>query len=805
MQAHPPKRLYLGIAAAAGAVLALEIGLTRLFSYTIWYHFAYLSISVALLGYGAAGSALAAFPALGRASALAWWAVAAEAGVVVALVVIRAVPLDPLALGSDPGQVLRLLAYYVAVTIPFLCGGFLVAAPLQLFPRAVGRLYFWDLLGAGLVCAAIVPLIWWVETPVATACATLALAAAALAYAEPGRRLAPGLAAAGAAAAAVVVAGAGDFRPAPTKFVSRFLASPAARLAYHRWTPINRVDVVAFEPPMRIGSYIGWGISPHYRGPAPGYWMIGNDGDSCAVMYEWKGDFADLDFLRHHVLHAPYLLLERPSVLAIGLGGGADVLNALENGARSVTGVEINPMTVHAGRELFREFNGDLLHQPGVEAVVAEGRSFLRSRGARYDLIEINSVDTLSALSTGAYVLSESFLYTSDAVRDYLDHLEPGGIFAMAVGDLQSEEQPPRHTLRLAGIVRRALEERGVAEPWRHVMIVGTGGGLPFTHTLVRNEPFTPDEVARMAAFLEAEGFEFWHRPDRPEATQASRILTWDRPTLERFYALHPLDLEPTSDASPFFFNFYKWRTLARAFTSEELGYDRTLATGQIVLVVMLLQSVVFAALLILLPLRRVPLASGGSAAARAAYLAYFAALGMGFILLEISMIQRFVLFLGYPTYSLTVVMLSLLVSTGLGSLATERVRGSVAAALPVRLAALLLLGAVWLLAAPRIFAALLGAPFPARVAVSVALLVPLGLVLGSFFPLGIRLASRANAQLVPWAWAVNGCATVIGTLVAVMAGMTWSFTAVTLGALAVYTAGVTALWAAERRAPAPG
>jgi spermidine synthase len=150
----------------------------------------------------------------------------------------------------------------------------------------------------------------------------------------------------------------------------------------------------------------------------------------------------------------------------IGLGGGADVLNALRSGARSVVGVEINPMTVHAGRELFRDFNGDLLNRPGVEAVVAEGRSFLRSRHERFDLIEINSVDTLSALSSGAYVLSESFLYTVDAVADYLEHLSPRGLFAMAVGDLQSDRQPPRHTLRLS---RRscAARSRTAASPSR--------------------------------------------------------------------------------------------------------------------------------------------------------------------------------------------------------------------------------------------------------------------------------------------------------------------------------------------------
>jgi hypothetical protein len=801
MQERPPTRFYLGIAAAAGAVLALEIGLTRIFSYTIWYHFAYLTISVALLGYGAAGSALAAWPRLGRAEWLPWWAVAAEAGVLVCLLVVRALPLDPLQLGSDPGQLARLVAYYAAVTLPFLCGGFLVAAPLQLHARAVGRLYFADLLGAGLVCAAMVPLIWAVQTPIATALATVAFAVAAVAYAEPRRRALPGVVAAGLAAATVAVAGVGDFQPAPKKFVSQFLANPGARIAWQRWTPINRVDVVAFEPPLEIGSYIGWGISPFYRGKAPGYWMIGNDGDSCAVMYGWKGDLAELDFLVHHVLHAPYLLLEQPSVLAIGLGGGADVLNALKNGARSVTGVEINAKTVEAVRDRFREFNGDLLHQPGVEAVNAEGRSYLRSRGGRYDLIEINSVDTLSALSTGAYVLSESFLYTADAVRDYLDHLEPNGIFAMAVGDLQSATQPPRHTLRLASIVRRALEDRGVAEPWRHVLIVGTGGGLPFTHTLVRNEPFTPDEIARMARFAAEEGFDVWHRPDQPGATLASRILSWDASRLATFYANHPLDLEPTTDASPFFFNFYKWRTLAREAATEPLGYDRTLATGQIVLVVMLAQSVLFAALLILLPLRRLPRAETGAPQRRLAFLAYFAALGAGFILLEISMIQRFVLFLGYPTYSLTVVMLSLLISTGVGSLLSERVREPLAAALPARLAALVLLVGAWLVAAPAVFDALLGAPLALRIAVSIALLVPLGLVLGAFFPLGIRMAERTGRSLVPWAWAVNGCATVIGTLIAVMAGMTWSFTAVTLGALVIYALGVTALWASERRA----
>lgn len=801
---RPPKRITAGIAAAAGAVLMLEIGLTRVFSYTIWYHFAYLTISVALLGFGASGSVLSAWPSLReRRGLLSWCVILCQLGILFCLVVVDATSLDPLSIATDPLQLLRLLLYYIAVAAPFFAGGFLIAVPLQTYATFVSRLYFWDLVGAGLACGSIVPLIWWLGTPVATALSTVVLAFAAWAYAEPGIRLRQTALAGVVAVLAVGFAATAAFAPASTKFVQKLLGQPNAMLAHSRWTPINRVDVVSFDPPQETGSYLNWGISPLYRGGAPAYYMIGNDGHSCAVMYNWDGDFSSLDFLQHHVLRVPYLLLDRPEVVAIGLGGGVDVLNALRNRARSVVGVEINPVTVHAGRYIFREFNGNILNHPNVETVVAEGRSFLRSRDAKYDLVEINSVDTLSALFTGAYVLSESFLYTADAVEDYLDHLKPGGIFAMAVGDIVAPGVLPRHTLRLASIVRRALERRGVEHPARHVMIVGSGGGLPFTHTLVKDDPFTPEEVAAVEAFVLQERFKFWHRPDRNLQTLAAKILTWPSGRLEEFYGRQQLNLTPTTDESPFFFNFYKWRTLARAATYSFLAYDRTLATGQIVLVIMLLQSVVFSGLLIFLPLRRVPLARGGRTSQHLSLLVYFTALGAGFILIEISFIQRFVLFLGYPTYSLTVVLLSLLVSTGFGSLLTERVQSDFERALPVRLGLLLGLVTLYLVGIPRLFDSLLGAPLAFRIGVSMALLVPLGLLLGSFFPLGVRMAERVNPRLVPWGWAVNGCATVVGTLVAVMVGMTWSFTAVTVAAIGIYALGVGGLFLAQRRAAA--
>jgi len=805
----PPPRLLFGIAAAAGAVLVLEIGLTRLFSYTIWYHFAYLTISVALLGFGAAGSVLAAWPGLlERRGFLSSMAIAVQAGIGLCLLVIDRVSLDPLSVTSDPSQFARMLVYYVAVALPFCAGGVLVVAPIQTFPRAVGRLYFWDLAGAGLACAVSVPLIWWIGTPAATASSAVILVFVAWAYAEPGLRLRRTLLSAAVAVATLALAAGSDFRPAPTKFMSAFLSDASSELAFSSWTPINRVDVVAFDPPYREGSYISWGISPYYGGDAPGFYMIGNDGDSCAVMYEWDGDIASLEFLKHHILATPYVLLEEPSVAAIGIGGGADVLNALVHGAESVVAVEINPETIRAGRQIFNDFNGDVLNHPKVEPVVAEGRSFLRSRPDRYDLIEINSVDTLSALSTGAYVLSESYLYTADAIGDYLDHLKPGGTFAMAVADTNTPELPPRHTLRLASIVRKALEDRGVLHPERHVMVIAAGRETAFSHTLVRNEPFGAEDVRRMVQFANSRGFDAWHLPDRRMPSPTSRILSWEAPTLAAFYDRHDLNLQAITDDAPFFFNFYKWRTLLRPSTYRVLSYERTLATGQIVLLVMLLQSIAFSALAILLPLRRLDLASRCTRPERVALLAYFSALGAGFILIEISFIQRFVLFLGYPTYSLTVVMFSLLVSTGVGSLLTERISplpARQAAALPPRLLGLGLLVVAYMALLPRIFDALLGTSLAVRVAVSVGLIVPMGVLLGSFFPIGIRIAERLSPRLVPWAWAVNGCATVIGTLVAVLAGMTWGFTVVTVAALALYACGVAGLAWVSTRSGGPG
>lgn len=365
------------------------------------------------------------------------------------------------------------------------------------------------------------------------------------------------------------------------------------------------------------------------------------------------------------MLQTPYVLREEPEILIIGVGGGIDILTVIANGAKRIVGVELNPVTIELGKGPYAEYNGGIFNRPEVVMIAAEGRHSLRSHGGLYDMIQINAVDTLSALSSGAYVLSESYLYTSDAVTDFLDHLRPQGIFAMKVGDVDTPEWRPRHTQRLASNVRRARHERGVAEPGRYVAVVASRGQLVMTHTLVKKEPFTTEEVASLDAFVGPHDFVYWQRPDR-RIDHDVALVYWSSPDeLESFYGGGDLNLRATTDGSPFFFNFYKWRSLPRRI--GELDARRTFATGQIVLALMLAQSVIFATALLLVPLIR--LREGlRNLPRRLGYLLYFLGLGFGFIFLEISFIQRFVLYLEYPTYALSVVLFSLLTFTGAGS-----------------------------------------------------------------------------------------------------------------------------------------
>ncbi len=812
-QQLPQERpVFLGVLFISMAVLLLQIALTRIFSFTLWYHFAYVTISIALLGYGASGSVLAAFPGIAGSSPirrLPMLALACSVSVIVSLILCAIIPFHPFRIHHDPAlQVPSMLAYYAAVALPFFLAGLCISTALKTFSHRVGRFYFFDLFGAGLGCLIVVFAINVLSTPGAVILAAVLMSVGGLFFAVADRKASVGLL----AASLIVLGGAGavvvkqlDFNPAPEKFLAMVKIQPNARFLSHNWSAIFRTDVFAFpdEEATRTGSYAGWGISPKWKPfaaeRAPKLRCMTHDGDAGAIIYNFDGtDLSTLEMVDHHVLTAPYLLVENPDVFVIGVGGGTDIVNAIKNGARHVTGVELDAYTVDTVKHAQADFAGHIYDRPDVTMIVGEGRSTLRHSNKLYDVIQLSGVDTLAALGTGgAYILSESYLYTVEAITEFLNHLTPNGVLSIMVADFSGPDTGfPRQTIRQLSLFIEALARRGVEDPENHIIVMASAEGVPQVEMLLRKRPFTPEEVGKVTRFAEEMEFRIWNAPGEPRAFMHSEYLRARGEAQAQMLAEVPLNLHATTDDNPFFFNFYQWRHLHE---NMEVDVGHTLATGQIVMAMILGMSILASIVLILGPLilfQRKGLRTEG----KGGFILFFTGIGLGFIFIEISFIQKFVLFLGYPTYSLTVVLASLLVSSGIGSFLTSRMDTPPARRLPWVMAGLTIVSLLYLVGIPPLFQAFLGEALAFRIAIAAALLVPLGLLMGMFFPSGIQIVRASNPEFVPWAWAVNGCSSVVGTILSIILAMSFGFRIVTFAAITVYLIGILGIRASARR-----
>jgi hypothetical protein len=789
-------RLFLAVALVSLAVLMLQIALNRIFSFTTWHHLAYISVSLALLGFGASGSVLAAFPRLAgsdaqsRFAAIAAFAAATTVGM---LVVTGAVPLHLGDVLASPLEILKLVLYFAVISAPFFFSGLAIAIALREAGPLVNRLYFWDLVGAGLGCALVVPAMDWLGTPRVLLLVAILFAAS-------------GLVAAGSQARAVRIANlaviavtallawplpdALPFAPSRDKLITPWFHGGHTHSS--RWSALFRTDLIgASDGEVTQGGYRVNGTSPRFEGPAPGYRLIFHDGTAAALMYEVKDDdFASLEMFRHHVMTTPYVLADAPEVLTIGVGGGADVIAALVNGAKRVVGVELDPLTAELLTRDHSEFTRGLYLRPDVELVVSEGRHFLRSNDERFDLLQLTGVDTLAALSSGSYIFAENYLYTVEAYADFFAALREGGLLSIGAMDFHPRRSgAPRHALRFVSLAHDALRVRGVERPQEHVMVVSEDNGIALFDVLVKLTPFGEAEIAAMERFVDAEGLEAWYLPGRPRRQLPDfRVLLEGTPAERARYLENTfLDLEAPSDDDPFFFSFYKWRHLFDY--RDELDPGHMLATGQLVQVLILFLAIAFSIGAIGMPL----LVVRGEARhmpGRWAFLGYFAALGAGFIFAEICFVQRFLLFLGYPTYALTVILFSFLVAAGIGARLSGVLPDDPRRVLPALVLALTVLVLFYLLATPPLLRSLHAASIEVRAAVTVALCAPLGGLLGVFFPYGIRLTSVLNRDFTSWAWAVNGCLSVVGSVASVMLATTWGFRVVILLFLAIYWLG---------------
>jgi hypothetical protein len=782
----PEKTLLTGLALTSFATLLLELALTRLFSVVLFYHFAFLAISIALLGLGAGGvSAYLLKIKLAGTDTRSLAARLCATNSVVVVVVLEIVLHVPVALQVSWANFGRLTVLYLAAAVPFFLTGFLFAVVFARETGRIPRLYGADLCGGAMACLAVVPLLNWVGGPNVVLVAGATMATAGTIWADP-RSLRRSTALLTLALLALIGANYSG-RLIDVVYAKGMFRDPA-QVEFARWNALSRVEI-------------------DRKGQAK---VIVIDADASTYIMnadlsrwhntDWEGDLMSAPPALANVLrpHGEFAI--------IGPGGGVDVLRAIANGSPNVTGIEINPIIATTiMRQRYADYSQHLYDRPDVHIHVTDGRSFLRATPQQFDVVQMTLVDTWASTAAGAFALSENNLYTVEAFREYFNHLKPDGMIAIT----RWEFQHPREALRVVAVAMEALHRLGVANPECNFIVASQGSldedGIPVV-VLAKKTPFTPAEEEAVNTHLDNyPDLEPLYLPsDHGQNPFSDLIASNDPYAFARGYAYNTA---PVTDNAPFFFFTLKPGQILRE-KGLRGGIDWKVNLGVLVLFLVLVISLIAVLAFLVLPLalrsrngRQSPLP-----------LLYFVAVGLGYILVEIAFIQRFVLFLGHPTYALTVVIFLLMLSSGAGSLFSRLwLPRTNLGWVPLLLVIVTLLADLFFL--PSRLAALVGLDFGYRLLVSGILLIPLGFVMGMPFPTGLRALAALSAPEFPagqgasdntveWAWAMNAAASVLGSVLAMVIAIQFGLTA-TLACGATAYLGALLLMPALRTKPA--
>jgi hypothetical protein len=808
-------RVLLSLFLLSAATLAYEINLTRLFSVAQFYHFAFMIVSIALLGYGASGTILAIFPSLQRgipAQSLSRLSLGAGISMVLSYLLINWLPFDSYSLLVDQRQVFILILHYIALATPFFFTGMAIRLLLTQNPGQTGSIYGVNLLGSavGCVLALLAPVFVGGEGMV-TLCALLAGLAALIST-----RLQPIKSLINIGIAALLLftlidlslhatrqAGLAilNLHISPYKSLSYALQSPSSQVTYSRWNAFSRVDLISSGAIHTLP-----GLSYRYMGPLPKLDGLLVDGDNLSPVVQAS---TGPEFTQYLPAAVAFLLHPLSNTLILEPRGGLDILSAMSDGTGWVTAVEVNPLIIEAApayqdARLF-------LHQESE-------RSFLQRSRQQYDVILLSLVSSFHPVQSGAYTLAEDYRYTLESFKAMLDHLAPGGVL-LATRWLQD---PPSEDLRLFALAVESIEARGGDPARQLVAFRGYNTGT----ILVKNEAFTEPELSTIRQFAASRAYDLSYAPgiDEDETNQYNILPTatyyhtylnlLQSVPRQSFYDTYPYDVRPPTDDHPFFGHYFKWQQAPEILAELGKAWLPFGGGGYFVILALLILATALAVTLILLPVGVWKLKQKSTPTASAPFpfrnLLYFGLLGFAFLFVEIPLMQRFILYVGNPAYAVTLVLFSLLLFSGLGSHFSLRV--------PVRLALVALSVLILLLPLflPKLFEVTLGLPLTSRIGVAVIALGPVGFLMGIPFPAGIRLLTGGSAQPstpdgeiqprsdIPWVWAVNGSASVVAPILAALLALSINFSAVVLGGAMCYALALLTVCLSPRSGIAP-
>jgi len=784
----------LAIFLISSLTLAYEVLLTRLLSIIQWHHFAYMIISIALLGYGASGSYLTVFQnslikSFNRNFIINICLFSLSS--IVCFLLAQQLPFNPLELFWDDTQWLWLLCLYFLLILPFFFSANCIGLVFLCYKNKINGAYAADLCGAALGALVIIVFLYWLF-PLDILRIIVTAGGVLVTFMVIRQKLNRKVLVLGFVTIsfpwvlpnAWLQLNSSEYKP-----LNQTRQIIDVRVVNEKNGPLGLVSVV--ESPTIPFRYAPGLSLTNLVEPAKQLAMF-SDGDGMSTITQFNGDVSTLSYLGNMTSALPYKIQKEPSVLILGASGGADVLQALYHSAKTIEAVELNKQVVALVKNEYSDFSGDIYNRDDVHIHVAEARSFLETTDQRYDLIQMALMDSYAASSAGLYALNESYLYTVEAMTLYLQRLTDNGVLALT----RWIKLPPRDTLKLLATAKQSLWERGISNPERHIALIRSWNTATL---LIKRNPLSVSDIQNIIKFCRVHSFDVAYHPNISEHDTNRHNILPQRyyfegakailsSQAEQYFDHYKYDLRPATDDKPYFFNFLKWEFLPEIVNLPANQGLSLIEWGSIVLVLTLFQALFASLLFILLPLwfyyrRQNNKTTTGHL--KLFIICYFTLLGAAFMFIEIAFIQKFILFLSHPTYAIAVVLTGFLFSAGIGSLTSKR--WSMLRSIQISISGICICIVIYLAFLSNIFQWLISVNEIGKIILSLLIIFPLAFFMGIPFPLGLNLLGKKSPSTIPWAWGINGCASVVSAIAATLVALNFGFTIVIVMALVFY------------------
>jgi len=786
-----------------------ELALTRIFSIMQWNYLAFMVISIAFLGYGASGTFLTVVPSLTTKdkqeklpALLSLFALLYGSSIFLAFFLINGIPFDLYRLKVDSYQWLYLITYYLAVALPFFFAGTCISMAITHQPLKVGNIYFYDLTGASLGCLAF--LFFSTRMGIFNLVLMLAILGLAASYLFS---LAQEKKLFSLFSLLLIIISLVFFNlPSkrvltlpinPYKELFTFLRYPETEILYQRENSFSQVKVV-HSPAVKHAP----GLSLNFSERIPEQLGILTDDSGLNAITKFDGDIESIRFTDFLTNGLGFHLAQTPDrVLVIGAGGGLDIISALYQESREIEAIEMNPLVIELMKGEFADYSRQLYNRSEVTILPGEGRSVLKGIDHSFDLIQISMVGSATASTGGFHSISENYLYTVEGMVDFWEHLSSDGIICITRWLLF----PPRESVKLTAIALEALEKIGVENPENHIALIRSWGTVTFICSKRAIDRKKADTIISFCGERSFDPIYFPgilpeqvnqnHRLEKPYYYLAISELIdhYKNDKTKVFYQKYFYNIAPATDNSPFFFYFLKWRNIP-AIIRDTSYWQPVLEWGNLMVFATLAQGIIFSFFFIFLPLlvRKVSPGEGWYF-----LLLYFAALGFGYMLVEVSFIQKFILYLTHPTYATSAIIFSFLFFSGLGSRFSQRWQARESDTLYYLKRIIPFIGLCLILyqiLIPAIFKYTLHLSLVVRFLLTSFLIAPLAFLMGMPFPLGIYFLAREREGMIPWVWATNNFCSILASILAVMIAITSGFKVVGYLAAGIYLVGLLAI-----------